>query len=224
MEEGKDFVWEAIRTTADNKFYGISNSELSQDFSEIQNLIIQYSVFFPSVSGCGGGTIKVMPKGFNQTNFNSDTPYLIRFGPDVCGGKKKIEIEIVVGGKKYNWRREYDPFANSPGEGSTKRSLVLNNYHLYRFAIKSDKTYEVAVDSEVVVEGSLEDDFGLKLKGNENLNALGPIGGVAFELYQMNAGTIFDNILLTDSFEEADKGRDYFMAYLSNLKEEDITN
>ena len=111
MESGKDFVWEAIRTTVDNKFYGISTSELSNEFKDIKNLIIQYTVFFPSVSGCGGGTIKVMPKGFEQTNFDSDTPYLIRFGPDVCGGTKKIEIEIIINGIKYKWKKDLWSFS-----------------------------------------------------------------------------------------------------------------
>ena len=222
MENGNDFVCEAIRTTADNRFYGLSNSELSKDFDDIENLIIQYSVFFPSIQGCGGGTIKVMPKNFDQKNFDSNTPYLIRFGPDVCGGKKKIEIELIVNGKKYQWKKDFDPFLNPSDEKSSKKNLVLNNYHIYRFALKNDKTYEVAVDDITVVEGSLENDFGLKLKSDENLNVFGPIGGVAFELYQMNSGTIFDNILLTDTFEEANEARNAFISYIKNLKEDDI--
>ena len=43
----------------------------------------------------------------------------------------------------------------------------------------------------------------------------------------MNAGTIFDNIILTDSFDEADAARDDFISYLhsvqiDNTKKEDL--
>jgi len=38
---------------------------------------------------------------------------------------------------------------------------------------------------------------------NQEAHYLGKIGGVAFEMYQQNAGALFDNIMVCSSEEEA---------------------
>lgn len=61
-------------------------------------------------------------------------------------------------------------------------------------------------------------------KDKSNFYNLGTIGGVAIELYQLNAGTIFDNILITDSLKEADEQKNELFEQLKDaqVQKEDL--
>lgn len=105
--------------------------------NEGEELIIQYTVMFPQEVGCGGGAIKVMPEGFEQTNFDGSVPFLIALGPDIWG-EKKIKIDIHSHGYKATWKVMYEP----PEDKFT---------HLYRLVIKPDNSYRLMFDYEYII-------------------------------------------------------------------------
>ena len=134
---------------------------------------------------------------FEQINLNGSTPNLISFGPDICGGENKIKIEINSHGYKLQFKTQYEV----PDD-----KLV----HLYRLEISPDNTYKLFFDYNYIHSGSLITDFDFDPKIDpesedaKNIYNIGSIGGVAFEIFQLKAGTTFDNIMISNSVEEAD--------------------
>ena len=63
--------------------------------NKTQDLVLQYEVKLQQGLTCGGAYIKLLdssPSGYKF--FNSETPYQIMFGPDVCGSENKIHFII----------------------------------------------------------------------------------------------------------------------------------
>jgi calnexin len=54
----------------------------------------RYEVRFTEGLECGGAYLKMLEAtpGFNPKKLDSDTPYVIMFGPDRCGGTNKIHF------------------------------------------------------------------------------------------------------------------------------------
>jgi len=78
-----------IKTTEDARFYHLS-AEVPEQFSnKDKDLIVQYSVKHEQRIDCGGGYIKLLPSGLDQSDFNGDSAYNIMFGPDICGSSRK---------------------------------------------------------------------------------------------------------------------------------------
>jgi calreticulin len=163
LESDTEYQCGAIRTTTDNHFYAISSSELTEPFNNKgKDLVLQYTVRFSKPVGCGGGTIKVMPNGFDQKSLSSDTPHLIHFGPDICGGEKKLQLEIISGTDKAKWKKKYEPTEDA-------------NTHFYQLYIGSDNTYKIVVDSEEIGSGDIEKDFSFEIKAKiEDPKAIKP--------------------------------------------------
>lgn len=103
---------------------------------------------------CGGAYIKLLDQNVDQSKFSLDTPYLLMFGPDVCGGLAEVVIAIRIQDAMYaDWKKMIPaPIDHSP--------------HLYRLTWKKNGKYEVQIDGIVVAQGSIEDDFDL---GNPRL-------------------------------------------------------
>jgi calreticulin len=89
LEYEIEFICGSIITSMQDKFYAISTTEFEPFEVKDRDLIVQFSVLLLNTVGCGGNTIKLLPEGFDQKNFNGDTPYLLNFGPDICGSGKK---------------------------------------------------------------------------------------------------------------------------------------
>jgi len=137
-----------IQTTPDARFYQISAA-----FPEFSNrgkdLIIQYSVKHEQRIDCGGGYLKILPPGLDQTQFQGESPYNIMFGPDICGSStRKTHLIFNYKGKNH----------------LIKKDIKCENdeyTHLYTLILHPDNTYEVRIDDKEVAKGSLEEDFDM---------------------------------------------------------------
>ena len=136
-----------IQTSTDYRFYGIS-SKLSEPFSnEGKPLVIQFTVKHEQKIDCGGGYVKVYPSDVDQKNLHGDSPYLIMFGPDICGYSTK-RVHVIFNYKGTNLL--------------TKKEIKCKDdelTHLYTLIVNPDRTYVVKIDNEKVESGSLEDDW-----------------------------------------------------------------
>lgn len=135
-----------IQTSQDARFYA-----LSRKFSPFSNkdkpLVVQFSVKHEQNIDCGGGYVKVFDCSLEQKDMHGETPYLIMFGPDICGpGTKKVHVI-------FNYK---------------EKNLLINKdirckddvyTHLYTLVVKPDNTYEVLIDNEKVESGDLEADW-----------------------------------------------------------------
>jgi len=137
-----------LRTSQDAKFYQIS-AEFPKFSNEGKDLIVQYSVKHEQRIDCGGGYLKLMPSGVDQSNFNGDSPYNIMFGPDICGSStKKTHVIFNYNGKNH----------------LIKKDVKAENdewTHLYTLVVKPDNTYQVLIDQKEIASGSLESDWDM---------------------------------------------------------------
>jgi len=154
---------QGLKTSTDARFYQIS-AEVPHAFSnKDKDLIIQYSVKHEQRIDCGGGYVKLMPAGLDQSNFNGDSPYNIMFGPDICGSStKKTHVIFNYKGKNH----------------LIKKDVKCENdewTHLYTLIVKPDNTYKVLIDSKEVASGSLKEDWDmLQAKEIKDPNAKKP--------------------------------------------------
>ncbi|XP_067678618.1 calreticulin-like [Haliotis asinina] len=135
-----------IKTSQDARFYGLS-AKFDKFSNEGKSLVIQFTVKHEQNIDCGGGYVKVFSSELDQENMHGDSPYLIMFGPDICGpGTKKVHVIFNYKGKnlltKKDIRCKDDVFT-----------------HLYTLIVNSDNTYEVKIDNEKVESGELEADW-----------------------------------------------------------------
>jgi len=135
-----------IQTTEDARFYQIS-AEFPEFSNKGKDLVVQYRIKHEQNIDCGGGYLKLMPKGIDRENFNGDDVYNIMFGPDICGsGTKKTHLIFHHGDKNHLVKNEIkcesDEFS-----------------HLYTLIVHPDNTYEVRIDNAEVRKGNLKTDF-----------------------------------------------------------------
>jgi len=137
-----------LHTTTDARFYQIS-AKYPEFSNKGKTLVLQYSVKHEQKIDCGGGYIKLLPKGLDQSKFNGDSDYNIMFGPDICGSStKKTHVIFNYKGKNHLIKKdvkcETDEFT-----------------HLYTLIVRPDNTYEVLIDQSSVAKGSLKEDFDI---------------------------------------------------------------
>jgi calreticulin len=136
-----------VQTSQDARFYAIS-SKFDESFSnEDKTLVVQFQVKHEQNIDCGGGYVKVFPSDLDQKDLHGDSPYLIMFGPDICGpGTKKVHVIFNYKGKnlltKKDIRCKDDVFS-----------------HVYTLIVRSDNTYEVKIDNKKVESGEMEADW-----------------------------------------------------------------
>jgi calreticulin len=101
-------------------------------------------------SFCGGGYIKLLPTGLDQTKFGGDDEYSIMFGPDLCG---------------YDVSRIHLIF-NHKGENLLKDEDIKLDYddkneftHLYTLVVEPDGTYQVLLDEVEKASGKLSEQW-----------------------------------------------------------------
>jgi len=150
---GKWFKDEAedqgIQTGEDSKFFGIS-AHFDSFSNAGKELIVQYQAKYEKDIECGGGYVKLGPKMDDPTAFGDPTIYNIMFGPDKCGYTKRTHLIFNYKGK--NVLKKADLDYKQEGEGTS---------HLYRLVVKPDNTVQVALDEEIIYEGSLKEDWEL---------------------------------------------------------------
>ncbi|ESO92380.1 hypothetical protein LOTGIDRAFT_206609 [Lottia gigantea] len=156
-EQGK-FVWSAgkfygdadkdkgIQTSQDARFYGLS-AKFDKFSNEGKSLVVQFTVKHEQNIDCGGGYVKVFSSDLDQENMHGDSPYLIMFGPDICGpGTKKVHVIFNYKGKNLLIKKDI----------RCKDDVYT---HLYTLVVNSDNTYVVKIDNEKVESGDLESDW-----------------------------------------------------------------
>jgi len=78
---------------------------------------------------------------------HGETPYLVMFGPDICGpGTKKVHVIFNYQGKNHLINKEV----------RCKDDVYT---HVYTLIIEPDQTYQVLIDGDKVQSGNLEDDW-----------------------------------------------------------------
>jgi calreticulin len=139
---------ETLKTTENSRFYEIS-SKLPDSFTnKDKDLVVQLTVRHAQGIDCGGGYVKLLGKDLDQDKFNGDTPYLLMFGPDVCGPTRKVHVIWTYKGKHYLIKKDI--------------SVPLDTVtHLYTLIVKPDQTYEVHIDQEKVAFGALVEDWDI---------------------------------------------------------------
>jgi len=135
-----------LQTSQDARFYAVSR-KFTPFSNKDKPLVLQFSVKHEQNIDCGGGYLKVFDCSLEQTNMHGESPYLIMFGPDICGpGTKKVHVIFSYKGKNHLINKEI----------RCKDDVFT---HFYTLIVNPDNSYEVLIDNEKVESGNLEDDW-----------------------------------------------------------------
>jgi len=136
-----------IQTSTDARFYGLS-AKFDKPFSnKDKTLVIQFTVKHEQEIDCGGGYVKLFSSELDQKQMHGESPYMIMFGPDICGySTKKVHVIFNYKGKNLLTKKEI-------------RCKDDTLSHLYTLIVRSDNTYEVKIDNKKEESGKLEDDW-----------------------------------------------------------------
>lgn len=135
-----------LQTSQDARFYALSH-KFKPFSNKDKPMVIQFSVKHEQNIDCGGGYLKVFDCSLNQKDMHGESPYLIMFGPDICGpGTKKVHVIFSYKGKNHLIKKEV----------RCKDDVFT---HMYTLVVRPDNTYEVLIDNEKVESGNLEDDW-----------------------------------------------------------------
>lgn len=143
-DESKD---KGIQTSEDNRFYQLT-AKFEPFSNKDKDLVLQYRVKNEQDLDCGGGYIKLIPPGLDQTQFNGDSKYNIMFGPDVCGSTKRVHAILNYKDNNYLVKRNVYPETDKLS-------------HIYTFVLKPDQSYEIWVDGQVKQDGTIEGDWDI---------------------------------------------------------------
>ena len=196
QEKQADFEWtfgeynpknfsKGIKTTISSKSYILSHKLSSPIFLNKTKVVIQYSIKFEQHSICGSETIKLLDPSFNPAKFGDDRSELITFGPLICGIDNSLSIFFESEGKGEPWQKRK--------EAPTSRTT-----HFYTLELTPEGNYTLYVDLKQFSKGRIANEWAMKAPVQNFV-----IGGVGISVWQPSAGTIFDNILITDSLNEA---------------------
>lgn len=142
---GDEELDKGLHTTQDAKFYHVAAAH-SEFSNKDKDLVLQFSVKHQQSIDCGGGYLKFMPSGGDLEGFNGDTEYNIMFGPDICGGTKKIHVIFNYKGENKLINAQIPPKSDEMT-------------HVYTLVVKPDQSYIVKVDGKSVKEGNLVEDW-----------------------------------------------------------------
>jgi len=135
-----------IQTSQDAKFYALS-TEFKPLSNQEKPLVVQFTVKHEQNIDCGGGYAKLFDCSLDQTDMHGDSPYLIMFGPDICGpGTKKVHVIFNYKGQNHLVKKDI----------RCKDDVFT---HLYTLIVQPDGSYEVLIDNESAQKGSLEEDW-----------------------------------------------------------------
>ncbi|XP_019369213.1 PREDICTED: calreticulin-3 isoform X4 [Gavialis gangeticus] len=205
-----------LQTCENSKFYAIS-SRFKPFNNKGKTLVIQYTVKHEQKIDCGGGYIKLFSSNLDQKNMSSESQYYIMFGPDICGSEtKKVHVILNYKNKLYpikkqirckNWDEpEYIPDTsaerskdwNNATDGEWRHPMIKNP--LYRGEWKPRKidnpNYKGVWPHPQIDNPNYLPDFNILSYEN--------IGVIGLDIWQVRAGTIFDNFLITDDEEYAE--------------------
>ncbi|CAE8625945.1 unnamed protein product [Polarella glacialis] len=138
-----------LAVPAEAKHYGAAVKFPRIEGQKDVPFVVQYEARFQGGVTCAGSYIKLFNSEGKQADaFQDDTPYVIMFGPDKCGGTDKVHFILQhknpVSGK---WEEKHckDP----PSVPSDQLS------HLYTLIIRPDNSFEIQVDGVAKTTGNL---------------------------------------------------------------------
>lgn len=141
---GDSEISKGIQTSEDGKFYALT-TKFEPFSNEGKVLVLQYSVKYEQDIKCGGAYIKLFDCSLNPKKFHSYRPYLIQFGPDICGFKK-VHVIFNYDGRKLKMKRKL----NCKDDRFT---------HLYTLVIRPDNSYMIKIDNKIERRGTLREDW-----------------------------------------------------------------
>jgi len=117
--------------------------------SGTEPFVVQYEVKTQQVLRCGGAYLKLLPPS-NEDNsaplvLNSDTQYVVMFGPDRCPPVDKVHLIL----------KDRDGLEHHLQQPPRTRSGMIST--LYTLAILPDQTFEIRINGAVMRAGSLLD-------------------------------------------------------------------
>jgi len=137
---------QGIKTSQDARFYSVS-TKFEPFSNEGKPLVIQFTVKHEQDIDCGGGYVKLFDCSLDPKQMHGDSPYLIMFGPDICGHSTK-KVHAIFNYKEKNILINKDI--------RCKDDIYT---HLYTLIVNPDNTYKVLIDNEDVESGTLEADW-----------------------------------------------------------------
>jgi calreticulin len=136
-----------LQTGEDARFYAISSKIATPFSNEGKDLVVQFSVKHQQNIDCGGGYIKLLPSSLDQKAFNGDSPYMIMFGPDICGtSTRRVHVIFTYKGKNHLIKKDV-------------KCETDKLTHVYTLIVRPDNTYEVRIDGKKVESGAMSDDW-----------------------------------------------------------------
>lgn len=85
-------IFLGLQTSQDARFYALSH-KFTPFSNKDKPLVVQFTVKHEQNIDCGGGYLKIFDCSLNQKDMHGESPYLLMFGPDICGpGTKKVII------------------------------------------------------------------------------------------------------------------------------------
>mmetsp|Transcript_91042 Transcript_91042/g.266575 ORF Transcript_91042/g.266575 Transcript_91042/m.266575 type:complete len:550 (-) Transcript_91042:205-1854(-) len=131
------------------KHYGAAVSFAPLEGKKDTPFIVQFEAKFQDGLTCGGSYMKLFDSGGRKASeFRDDTPYVIMFGPDRCGGTDKVHFIL----------RHRSPKTGKFEEKHCKDAPATPHdqlTHLYRLIINPDNSFEIQIDGERKASGSL---------------------------------------------------------------------
>lgn len=144
-----------LSLTQEMKFYGVSTEFPTPLDVKDKDLAIQYELKLEEGLNCGGAYIK-LPRYGESVDFNllnNETPYTIMFGPDRCGANND-RVHFIMQHKSPVTSEWEEKHFNDPTTVYADSST-----HLYTLLVRSDNSFEIYVDKEVVKSGNLLTDM-----------------------------------------------------------------
>ena len=144
---GNQRVQRGLQTMEDCGWYQIT-SKFKQPFNTTgKDFVLQFTIRFEGGYECSGGYVKLLGPDTRPLKFNSDSPYYLMFGPDVCKpNAHKLMFLINRNGTNYDIHHLVDVFHDE----------LTHSYTLIIFA---NRSYEVRLDGEKAIAGNLDHDF-----------------------------------------------------------------
>jgi len=167
--------------------------------------VIQYEVRLPPELDCGGAYLKLissLASTCKRSEFSADTPYIIMFGPDKCGIRSRVQL-IIQRQNPIN-KLFYSHLFSSVGP--LMKVKIDRFTHLYTLHVKTDNTINFYIDQDLASTANMLTDFDPRIVpfGKEVLHNFYKMIGVGFEIWALNSGIMFDNILITYNKTVAD--------------------
>ena len=140
-------IQRGLQTVTDRAFYQISSKLKKPFYTGGKDFVCQFTIRFEGGYECSGGYVKMLGPETKQLKFNSYSPYLLMFGPELCD-KDVRKLNLIIQRNKTQY--ECHKYVEVPTDELT---------HSYTFIIYVNKTYEARIDGETVVSGDLNVDF-----------------------------------------------------------------